>query len=221
MAADQNWRDNLVGACPLQLSFRRQIVCPCDDVQVRVQTASREYNVDVFRIARSCRNQCACNADPGAFENRLIGCIPNQNQVASGEQPFGYRLVSLDDDEINPLFPQLVDDTHTHAPRATKDVMIFQFTNVLEQFSPPKRRSDFGLDQCLGQNRDQKAENRDPYDDQDDREDPARITQWMNLAISNRRQRDQGHVESIKPGPVFDQMIAQCSQADNGKDCSE
>jgi hypothetical protein len=138
MTADKHRRDYLVRSSAQELSLGGLIVGAGDDVQVRIQSARGEHYVNIFRVGRGRCDQRFRGSNPRAFEHGFVGRVTDQNQMAFGQQLFGYHFIAFDDDIIDVFSFQLVDDAHSDAARAAQDVMIFQLTDVFEQFASPK-----------------------------------------------------------------------------------
>jgi hypothetical protein len=93
--------------------------------------------------------------------------------------------------------------------------MVFQSINLFIQSSPPQYGSDSPFKHELDNGAGNIQKESNPYNDKKNSENPPRSAQLMYFAVSHSGKRNDGHIQSIKKVPPFDDHISGYTQTDD------
>lgn len=188
----------------LQLLFRLLVTRPDGDVQRRIEHFRGQRHVHVFRVAADGRYEAGRRVDPRLAERFILRGIRRQGHDAQRLAPLDPLGIVVDEHHLCSAPQEFEHDAAAHAPGAAHDVMS---DDVLKHASSPSAAEvvgEFEAQQRVAQNGERHEDSRHPHEHQKRREHPAVERERMDLAVANRRQRDQRHVKRVKERPPLD-----------------
>ncbi len=114
-----------------------------------------------------------------------------------------------------PLF-ELPGDNFADAPEAADDVMIFQLSDMLDQFAPSQDRPELPFDHHPGQGAHDIEHDPHAGEDQHHVVDAPDPVQGMNLPVAHGGEGGHRHVQGVKEIPAFQPDKAQAADHQKG-----
>lgn len=144
---------------------------------------------------------------PGPHQHLVVGRVANEVQpvVLLGDL-FEPGLVPVDDDERSLPLRQVLADGHAHPAHAADDEVVFEGPDLSFHASPLQHPSDFRIDDELPDLEGAVRKDTQPADQvHDDKEHGPRIATG-HVFGTECRQRNDGQVERLQPGPPGQQL---------------
>jgi hypothetical protein len=140
---------------------------------------------------------------------RLIaGSIAGESQDSRGRRLLGALGVAIEQQEWHACTLQFRGCAAPHASIAANNKVVSQFLDHTLCAPLLQGIAELQFDDRLRHGANAHEDRRDADKDQERVEDPAGSAQWMDFVITDRRQRDQCHVEGIEWPIPLDQAEA-------------
>lgn len=205
--------DHAIGAGVFDFFAGLVVAGAGDDLEIGIEHAGGEHDVDVVGVAGEGRRQGGGAFDAGTFEDLVIGGIALDVEpvvVAAGLlQTF---FVAVDDYEGFFAFVQVFADGLSHATDATHDVVTFEFGNCFLHASFLQNRTHLLAHNPLTELGDTVGENSQTKHEVENDKDFAVIGKRHRVFIADGGGGDHDHEQAVEPGSSFNDANADRSE---------
>ena len=209
MACHSVWGDDAVGARELEAPDRFRLAGARDHVQLRIERAGGEHDIDGALIGVDGRDQAASALDAGVPEHVLRSSVADDVQPPLTVEAAQRLRVLLDDDVPNRPLLELSDDLGTDAAVPADDVVVAQALEPVLQLPPSPVLAEPVRGQDLGEDPERVEHRSDATDDQGRGEHATDRAQRVDLAEPDGGDRADSHVERVERVPALEQRIAE------------
>ncbi len=190
-------KDNAVGPREHELSLGIGVRRASDDREIRPRSTRRENDVEVGDIGVGRGDQPASALDTGALQVVVAGRVAGHEQIAPRFRRRDRRIALVEHDVRDVGLPELFGDAAAHTAVAADDVVVAQ---LVDRLPPPpfdERARQHASRHRLDDNGTGVRDNRQPRDQEDDRQRARRVV-GRNRVEARERDRDHRPVEGLK-----------------------
>src|SRR5258706_364347 len=119
--------------------------------------------------------------------------------------PLDFVVAAVHDDERHAGLPQLFRGTAAHAAESAQDEVSIEFVDHVLDTPLSEKLIQLQLDHRLGHGSYGQQENNYSEENQERIEDPSRVAERMDFAISHRGYGGQRHIERVEPGIILNE----------------
>ncbi len=208
-AARKVGRDNRIRARLLHLAHVAHFLAARDDAHVRIELLGGDHDHQVARVVAGDRKDTLGLVDIGCRQMVVVAGIAMQPEHA-GEALLVFletRLFGIDGDEVAVGIHQFGSHVTPDAAEAADDVVALQLAHLLFHAPSPEGVVEVAFEKENGE-----AGEKEGYRTETDQRDgtgqhaQAEGIERHHLGVTDGRDRDQRHVEGIRPRNAFRRM---------------